>query len=122
MRAPSWFSACDRNGSGIQTASTWPFASAERIAGNGITTSLIEFGSMPELVERAFDHDLADALEGVDRDRLAREVLRRADRARALDHDVLPVVGDVRAFDLAGRATVMSMPFVFAMNAGVQPM
>ena len=49
IRAPSWFSAWDMNGSGMWAASTWPFASAVRIAGKGITTSLIEFGSTPSL-------------------------------------------------------------------------
>ena len=35
------------NGSGAWIASTWPFASAVRIVGNGIASSLIEFGSTP---------------------------------------------------------------------------
>ena len=39
--------ACDRNGSGVQIASTCPLFSAARIAGNGSARSLIELWSTP---------------------------------------------------------------------------
>ena len=38
-------SACVTNGSGAQNASIWPLFSAVRMVGNGIASSLIEFGS-----------------------------------------------------------------------------
>ena len=68
---------CERNGSGVQTASTWPLFSAARISGNPSASRRTEFGSTPTLLQRGLDHHLADALERVDGDRLAREVGRR---------------------------------------------
>ena len=37
------------NGSGVWIASTWPFASAAGIVGNGIVANFTEFESMPSL-------------------------------------------------------------------------
>src|SRR6266540_49617 len=51
--------------------------------------------------ERGLDHHLADALEGVDSDRLPGEVGRPPDRAVTLDEDVLPVVGCRGPLDVA---------------------
>ena len=52
VRPPS-LRICDRNGSGVQTASTWPFASADRMAGKGTARSLIELASMPDFLSAA---------------------------------------------------------------------
>ena len=52
MRPPS-LRICERNGSGVQTASTWPLLRAERIAGNGSASRLTEFGSTPRFCRAA---------------------------------------------------------------------
>ena len=103
MRAPSWLIACEWNGSGVQMASTCPFASAVRMDGNGMGTSLTESWLMPSFLNAARIATSPTPFRGVDGDRLARQVLRRADRARPLDEDVLPVVGLVRPLHLTGR-------------------
>ena len=91
------------NGSGVQIASTWPLLSADRIAGNGSASSLTEFGSTPTFLSAALIITSPTPLSALTAIVLPGEVGGRPDRARALDEDVLPVVGLARALDLARR-------------------
>ena len=81
MRAPSMLSACERNGSGVQIASTWPFVERRAHRRERQREELDRVRVDAVLLERRLDHDLADALERVDGDRLAGKVGRRPDRA-----------------------------------------
>jgi hypothetical protein len=51
-RPPS-LKICDRNGSGVQTASTCPLFSAERICGNGMAVSLAALDDIPSFSNAA---------------------------------------------------------------------
>ena len=121
VRAPSELIASDRNGSGVQIASTWPFCSADRIAGNGSASSRTEFGSTPPFCSAALIITSPTPLSA-----LTAMVLPARSAGLRIELDPLTrmfcqLFGSLVPSTSLAETSVNGIPCVRAMNIGTKP-
>ncbi len=122
MRAPSWFSACDMNGSGMSDRIDLAVRERRAHRRERDRDQLDEFGSTPELVNAALITTSPTPFSA-----LTAMVLPARSCGVRIELDPLTMMFCQLSATLVpstslAAAVTMSIPDVFAMNAGVQPM